>query len=67
MSIVGHFSDLTGLADEIRFWPGKADFSDASADFRKRPWIAVGMPVAGHPPHRSGQARFEHPALTLGV
>ncbi len=29
--------------------------------------IAVGMPVAGHPPHRSGQARFEHPALTLSI
>jgi hypothetical protein len=29
--------------------------------------IAVGMPIAGHPPHRSGQARFGHPALTLGV
>jgi hypothetical protein len=31
------------------------------------PRIAVGMPIAGHPPHRSGQARFGHPALTLGV
>jgi TIR domain len=29
--------------------------------------IAVGMPITGHPPHRSGQARFEHPAPTLGV
>jgi hypothetical protein len=36
MSIAGHFSDLTGLADEVRFWRGKEDFSDASVDFRKR-------------------------------
>jgi hypothetical protein len=35
MSIAGHFSDLTGLADEARFWRGKEDFSDASADFRR--------------------------------
>src|SRR5215469_15405054 len=28
--------------------------------------IAVGMPIAGHPPHRSGRAQFEHPAPTLG-
>jgi hypothetical protein len=31
------------------------------------PRFAVGMPIAGHPPHRSGQARFGHPALTSGV
>ena len=31
------------------------------------PRIAVGMPITGHPPHRSGQARFEHPVLTSGV
>jgi hypothetical protein len=30
-------------------------------------WMAVGMPITGHPPHGSGQARFEHPAPTLGV
>src|SRR5215472_11362065 len=29
--------------------------------------IAVGMPIAGHPPRRSGRAQFEHPAPTLGV
>src|SRR5215472_9475516 len=29
--------------------------------------IAVGMPIAGHPPRGSGRAQFEHPALTLGV
>jgi len=29
--------------------------------------IAVGMPIAGHPPHGSGRAQFEHPAPTLGV
>ena len=29
--------------------------------------IAVGMPIAGHPPHRSGHAQFTHPAPTLGV
>jgi hypothetical protein len=27
---------------------------------RNGSWIAVGMPIAEHPPHRSGQARFEH-------
>jgi hypothetical protein len=34
---------------------------------RLGPRIAVGMPIAGHPPHRSGQARFEHPAPTSSV
>ena len=29
--------------------------------------IAVGMPIAEHPPHRSGHAQFTHPAPTLGV
>jgi hypothetical protein len=29
--------------------------------------IAVGMPIAGHPPHRSGRAEFPHPAPTSGV
>ncbi len=29
--------------------------------------IAVGMPVARHPPHRSVRARFRHTAPTLGV
>ena len=29
--------------------------------------IAVGTPIAGRPPHRSGQARFRHPAPTSGV
>ena len=33
MSIVGHFSDLTGPAGDVCS-EGKADFSDASADFR---------------------------------
>jgi hypothetical protein len=28
--------------------------------------IAVGTPIAGRPPHRSGQARFRHPAPTSG-
>ena len=28
--------------------------------------IAVGTPIAGRPPHRSGQARFRHPAPDLG-
>ena len=30
-------------------------------------FIAVGMPIAGHPPHRSGRAEFPHPAPTSGV
>jgi hypothetical protein len=29
--------------------------------------IAVGMPVTGHPPHRSVRAQFGHTAPTLGV
>jgi len=29
--------------------------------------IAVGMPVTGHPPHRTGRAAFPHPAPTLDV
>src|SRR5271157_2020241 len=29
--------------------------------------IAVGTLIAGRPPHRSGQARFRHPAPTSGV
>ena len=28
--------------------------------------IAVGMPVAGHPPHRSRRAQFAHRAPTSG-
>ena len=28
-------------------------------------WIAVGMPITGHPPHRTGRAAFPHPAPTL--
>src|SRR5271155_984502 len=28
--------------------------------------IAVGTPIAGRPPHRSGRARFRHPAPTSG-
>ena len=31
------------------------------------PRIAVGMPITGHPPHRSRRARFAHRAPTLGV
>ena len=27
--------------------------------------IAVGMPIAKHPPHRTGRAAFPHPAPTL--
>jgi len=43
-------------------------FNDIAADFRARTKrIAVGMPIAGHPPHGSGRAQFEHPAPTLGV
>jgi hypothetical protein len=34
---------------------------------RRAGLIAVGMPIAGHPPHGSGRAQFEHPAPTLGV
>jgi hypothetical protein len=37
------------------------------AEALEEKWIAVGMPITGHPPHRSGQARFGHPALTSGV
>jgi class 3 adenylate cyclase len=29
--------------------------------------IAVGMPITGHPPHRTGRAAFPHPAPTLDV
>ena len=29
--------------------------------------IAVGIPITGHPPHRSRRARFAHRAPTLGV
>jgi hypothetical protein len=29
--------------------------------------IAVGTPITGRPPHRSGLARLRHPAPTLGV
>jgi hypothetical protein len=29
--------------------------------------IAVGMPVTGHPPHRSVRAQFGHTAPTSGV
>ena len=29
--------------------------------------FAVGTSIAGRPPHRSGRARFEHPAPTSGV
>jgi hypothetical protein len=32
-----------------------------------RPKFAVGTSIAGRPPHRSGRARFEHPAPTSGV
>ncbi len=30
-------------------------------------WIAVGTPIAGRPPHRSGRAAFPHPVPTSGV
>ena len=42
-------------------------FTRSSRSGRVRPRIAVGMPIAGHPPHGSGRAQFEHPAPTLGV
>ena len=29
--------------------------------------IAVGIPITGHPPHRSRRAQFTHRAPTLGV
>ena len=29
--------------------------------------IAVGMPITGHLPHRTGRAAFPHPAPTLDV
>jgi len=43
------------------------ELQDSLEDGSYRPRIAVGMPIAGHPPHRSGRAQFEHPAPTLGV
>jgi hypothetical protein len=33
----------------------------------ERRHIAVGMPITGHPPHRTGRAAFPHPAPTLDV
>jgi len=34
--------------------------------FPVRDFIVVGMPIAGHPPHRSRRAYFTHRAPTLG-
>ena len=36
---------------------------DPETGIGKWTWIAVGMPIAGHPPHGSGRAQFEHPLL----
>jgi hypothetical protein len=39
----------------------------STGNSRPRGSFAVGTSIAGRPPHRSGRARFEHPAPTSGV
>ena len=68
------FHELRRLArqvNSIRRWGAHAQL-DHPADVARRNGreearIAVGMPITGHPPHRSGRAQFGHPAPTLGV
>ena len=44
----------------------RAQTEEALAKFgRKRPRVAVGMPVTRHPPHRSVLALLTHTVLTL--
>jgi hypothetical protein len=47
----GHIPSVPGLNKNARFGSR----------------FAVGTSIAGRPPHRSGRARFEHPAPTSGV
>ena len=58
----GNIEISAGLALGARW-----DLCRPPGNVSNRPRIAVGMPIAGHPPHRSGRAQFEHPAPTLGV
>jgi predicted amidohydrolase YtcJ len=56
---------------ELR-WDGVRSLADAMAMLKRQvavtpPPIAVGMPITGHPPHRTGRAAFPHPAPTLDV
>jgi hypothetical protein len=56
------------LADEISPAAACNDAVGDCARFRaslRR--IAVGIPITGHPPHRTGRAAFPHPAPTLDV
>ena len=49
-------------------FPGRVTGSACTSSFsRLARRIAVGTPITGRPPHRSGLARLRHPAPTLGV
>jgi len=53
-----HQSDFE---DELVETPGRDDLNGAS-----QCWVAVGMPVARHPPHRSVLEELPHTAPTSG-
>jgi hypothetical protein len=64
----GAATDMFGLQPprHTSTLPNSAGRWDRTGDrFGSR--IAVGMAIAGHPPHGSGRAQFGHPAPTLGV
>ena len=61
------FLDLVPLGHDLRCHHLASDKFPPSRTGRFGCRIAVGMPITEHPPHRSGQAGFPHPAPTLGV
>jgi hypothetical protein len=56
------------VAAHLAEWQRPEDFGFiAELDGMAIGAIAVGMPITGHPPHRTGRAAFPHPAPTLDV
>ena len=56
------------MLQDMPFWQ-PAETTLASAVGIETPiaaWVAVGTPVARHPPHRSVREGLPHTALTLG-
>jgi hypothetical protein len=63
------FSDLLALRRQefVQFPTYGVQFFLPFFPFPMDQWVAVGMAITGHPPHRSGRALLTHPAPILGI